>query len=209
MPRGIATIEAQSAFTPSESTCLPTRPESRESKWSWPFSPARWESWRPRGLLSCVALSGQCQLQTRGRRLAMQTARLAIWVSGLALSPELDASTPTGSAICPGRRRARQGSWSVPKRSARSGALSGSRPAGSGLSASRASLALQPADIPSTSPCSMNARLLALATGLKRGLMLVWRRAADRWARPAARSIEPQEGGGLLFREPARARAGF
>ena len=42
--------------------------ESREGKWSGPLSPTHSESWRPRGLLSCVTLPVHSQLQTRGRR---------------------------------------------------------------------------------------------------------------------------------------------
>ena len=54
--QAVATIAAQGAFEPSESSCRRARPaESHESEWSRPLSPGHSESWRPGGLLSCLA----------------------------------------------------------------------------------------------------------------------------------------------------------
>ena len=98
-------------FTPSESTCRPTRPQNPArvvvgAILSSPFGElATQRSPFTHGIVRPLPITDT--------RTSMQTARLAIWVWGLTLSPELNASDPRGSAICPGRRRARQGSWST------------------------------------------------------------------------------------------------
>ena len=95
MPQAVATIAAQSACPPSESTGRPARPQN----------PAKV---RGRGLL-CLPFGELATSRSpftpdtvrpvpnTATRRSTQAARVAGWVLGLALRPQLDASTPTGS----------------------------------------------------------------------------------------------------------------